>query len=375
MRWILGGIYCGILWLVFAKLKLIRLSLPIAILAASVGPLLIIALLFCAQYFHPFTADAHIFEEVIPIVPQLRQAGRVIDVPVQANVRIAKGDLLFRVDPVPYQNSVDLLNAALDEAKQNLLVSEASIKLSEATLERATANLNFAIRDRDRGAELIERNAMSQAEFDMVLNRFAEANAAESQATTSLTQARLSVELAKAKITQSETQLSNAIYDLEQTSVYAPHDGFVTNLQLREGMMVGGAGTSSVMSFISERSEVNRGIVVAAFDQKNYLRIKEGNYAEVALFGYPGEIFTGRVQNVIDVSGAGQLTATGILPTALGSGQATRFAVRIKLDKGDDLRLPGGSRALAAVYTEDVQISGIPIMFLIRAQSWMRYVM
>lgn len=103
--------------------------------------------------------------------------------------------------------------------------------------------------------------------------------------------------------------------------------------------------------------------------------LKPGQYAEVALHGYPGQIFTGRVVNAIDVSGAGQLTASGILPSDLGGSQPTPFAARIKLDDSDELRLPGGSQAQVAVYTEDVQIAGIPVMFLIRAQSWMRYVL
>jgi multidrug resistance efflux pump len=139
-------------------------------------------------------------------------------------------------------------------------------------------------------------------------------------------------------------------------------------------MLVGGGG-GAVMSFILEGSESNQGVVVAAFNQKNFMRIKEGQYTEVALFGYPGKIFTGRVLNAIDVSGAGQLTASGALPTTLGSAQPTEFAVRIKLDNSDDLRLPGGSQAVVAVYTEDLQVAGIPVMFLIRTQSWIRYVM
>ena len=57
----------------------------------------------------------------------------------------------------------------------------------------------------------------------------------------------------------------------------------------------------------------------------------------------------------------------------MGSAAPAKFAVRIKLDRGDELRLPEGSQAQVAVYTQDMQIAGIPVMFLIRAQSWMRY--
>jgi len=149
----------------------------------------------------------------------------------------------------------------------------------------------------------------------------------------------------------------------------------VTNLQLRLGMLVSGAGSTAVMTFVVERLQDNTGVVVAVFGQKDYLRIKQGQYVEVALNGYPGEISTGRVENTIDVSGAGQLTASGVLASDLASGPPTEFAVRIKLDDGENLRLPRGSRAQIAVYTEDVQIAGIPVMFVIRTQSWLRYLL
>ena len=375
MSWILGLAYCGVLWLVFAKFKLLKLSLPIAILAASVGPSLIVMLLLCAQYLHPFTSNARVFQEFVPVIPQLRQAGRVTDVSIEPNTPIRKGDILFVVDKVPYQNNVTRLTAALKEAEQSKKVAEASVLLAEASLTRTEANLKFATDNRDRNAKLFETKAASRQDLDVSLNRFAEADAAFSQAKASLTQAQLSVELATAKIDQVRVQLTDAEYDLQQTTVYAPGDGYVTNLQLRKGMLVGGGGSGAVMSFILESSDMYRGVVVAAFNQKNFLRIKPGQYAEVALHGYPGQIFTGRVLNTIDISGAGQLSAAGTLPTDLGGMQPAMFAARIKLDDSDQLRLPGGSQAEVAVYTEEVQIAGIPVMFLIRAQSWVRYVL
>jgi multidrug resistance efflux pump len=375
MSWILALVYCGLLWLIFAKLRLLKFSLPLAVLAASVGPSLIIALLFSAQYYHPFTSTARVYQYVVPVIPQLRQPGRVTEIAVKPNVTIKSGDVLFRVDEVPYQNTVDRLSAAFDEARQSQQVAVASVDLAEATLARADSNLKFATRDRDRNEKLMESNAVSKAEYDLSMNRFAEADAAVLQAKASLTQARLSIDLANAKIEQVTTQLADAKYDLQQTTVVAPGDGFVTNLQLQEGMLVGGAGGAAVMSFVLDDNEDTHGIVVAAFNQKNYLRIKEGQYAEVALYGYPGEIFTGRVVNTIDISGEGQLSASGMLPTDLGSARPARFAVKIKLDQADALRLPGGSQAQVAVYTEDIQIAGIPVMFLIRAQSWIRYLL
>ncbi|TWU56318.1 HlyD family secretion protein [Rubripirellula reticaptiva] len=374
MSWLLAGMYCGVLWLVFAKLKLIRLSLPIAIVAASVGPALIVALLFCAQYYHPFTSNVIAFEQVVPIAAGVNQRGRVIEVAVTPNVPVKSGDVLFRVDPVPYKNTIRQLTASLEQANQSKEIAEASVVLAETSVTRATSSLELATKTRDREQKLMDQQAGSQQSLDNAINAYNQADAALVQANTNLSQANLAVSSAAAQIVQMQTQLDTANYQLDQTTVVAPSDGYVVNLQLREGMMVG-AVSGPVLSFVLENSQDNRGVVVASFNQKNYLRIKPGQYTEVALNNYPGEILTGRVINTIDVSGAGQLTASGLVPTMLNSGKPSAFAVRIKLDDADAIRLPGGTQAIAAVYTEDLQIAGLPVMFLIRAQSWLRYLL
>lgn len=101
MMWFVAGFYCFILWLVFAKLKLLRFSLPLALLAGSVGPSAIAAVLFCAQYYHPMAASVLVVEKVVPITPQMTRPGRVTKIHVQPNQSIKKGDLLFEVDPIP----------------------------------------------------------------------------------------------------------------------------------------------------------------------------------------------------------------------------------------------------------------------------------
>ncbi|SMP42617.1 Multidrug resistance efflux pump [Neorhodopirellula lusitana] len=373
MSWILGGVYCGVIWLVFAKLKLVRLSLPLAILLASVGPSLIVALLLCAQYLHPYTPTAIVLERIDPITPQLSRSGRVLEIMARPNEMIRKGDTLFTIDPVPYENAVRRGETGLEQATQNVDLANSSVALAEAVAQRAESDLEYAKNNRDRQQELRESGGASQDELERSITLFRQAVATMTQAEESLTQAKLSVDVAKTKVTEASVAVENAQYDLLQTTVLAPSDGYVTNLQLREGMMVGGGGTSAVMTFIREPDQENKGVVLATFAEKNFLRIKSGQYAEVALDGYPGQILTGRVLNVIDASGTGQLTASGTLPSTVISGQPTMFAVRIRLDDGETIRLPGGAQGIAAIYTENIQVAGIPIMFLIRANSWLNY--
>jgi membrane fusion protein (multidrug efflux system) len=374
MMWLLGGAYCLVIWLVFAKLKLIRLSLPLAILLASVGPALILALLFCAQYCHPYTSDALVLQKTVPIVPQTKQSARVTSVAVVPNQLVKRGAPLFELDRVPFENAVNRLTAAGRQAEQSVKVSESAVDKADATVARVQADLDFLTKERQRYAKLVETQAVTEEEFEQVSTRYEQAVAALDEASSAQRQAVLSVDLSKAQLSQAQVALADAQYDLEQVKVSAPADGYVTNLQLRVGALVGGPGAGSVMTFVESTDAKQSGVVVAVFDQKNFLLIKSDQYSEVVLDAYPGEVFTGRVLNTIDVSGAGQLLASGELPEQLITGAPTRFAVRIQIDDAEALRLPGGAHGRAAVYTQHVPIAGIPVMFVMRAWSWVNFV-
>ncbi|MCA9234345.1 MAG: HlyD family secretion protein [Planctomycetales bacterium] len=373
MMWLLGALYCLVLWLVFAKWRLLRLSLPIAIVAASLGPALILVFLFCAQYYHPFTQQVLVLQRTVAIVPQMKQAGRVTEAPVEPNTPIKAGDVLFKVDPAPFQLAVDRLTATEAEAKQGVQVAEASVEAAQSMLKRATSDLAFMAAERDREEQLIETGAVSREKYEATLTRYEQAAAALDQATIGVRQGELSVEAAKAKLAQATAALADAQYDLDQTVVRAPSDGYVTNLQLEPGALVGGPGATSVMTFLPERKEDQRGVVVAMIGQKNILLVKPEQYAEVVLNAYPGCVFKGRVLNVIEASGAGQLTPSGDLPENVGSGPPTKFAVRIRLDDAAELRLPPGAAGAAAIYTDNVPVAGIPAMVVLRMQSWLKY--
>lgn len=375
MMWLLAGAYCFILWLVFAKLKLLRLSLPIAVVAASIGPILIMSLLFSAQYFHPLSSNVRVFQKVIPIVPQVKQSARVIDVPIRANVAIEKGDVLFKIDPVPFQNDVDRLTNEVQASMQAVTVAESFVQIAKAAEDRAIADFDLASKNYDRSKDLAKRKLESQENLDRAEQAYKDREAALTQASIGLQQAGTSVELANSKRGETQASLRDATYDLQQTTVLAPGDGFVTNLQLQVGMLVGGAGSGPVMSFVMDRDDTQRGMVVAIFGQKNFLLIESGQYSEVALNAYPGQIFTARVVDTIEISGAGQLTASGQVPENFGSAAPTNYAVRIRLDNAEDLRMPAGMQGVAAVYTEHVQVAGIPIMFIIRTKSWLKYIL
>src|SRR5262245_65472664 len=116
------------------------------------------------NYNHPFTTNARIYFAVTPVLPSVR--GRVIEVPVQASVPLKGGDVLFRVDPQPFQYVVDQKKAALAEAEQNVKQLKASLDQATAATQRANAQFELAQQNYDRQAELFEKKVIAQATLD-----------------------------------------------------------------------------------------------------------------------------------------------------------------------------------------------------------------
>ena len=373
MAAIFGG-YAALIWLVFAKLRLIPLTLPIAIVLAAVGPLFAVYIILSMNNYHPSSTDARVFQRVVQITPHITVPGRVLSVVAQPNTPLAKGDVLFTIDPRTFQFEVNRLEAALAAANQLVPQLKAALEQASAGVERAEAQLNLAQADLDRQQILFTKGDIAQAALDRYQRNLETAQQSHAAARAVEMKARLAYESnigdENTTVAQVRQQLDQAKYNLDESTVRAPCDGYITNLQLLPGAVVSTA--ASVMPFVCNRDESNRGVVVASFMQGPYLAIKPGAYAEVLFPMYPGQVFPGKVLTTIDLASEGQLTATGLFP-GIDAPHNARFAVRIKLDDGNDLRLPAGTQGSAAVFSGRVQIAGVIRMAVIRANSWLNY--
>jgi multidrug resistance efflux pump len=368
------GVYMLIVWLIFAKLKLIRLSLPIALVLAAVGPAFAFYILLSMNNFHPSSSDARVFQRIVQIVPHITTPGRVEEIVAQPNTPVKKGEVIFKIDPKSFQFEVDRLQAALAAAQQNVPQLKSSLDQASAGVEKAMAQLNLAKADLERQQELFAKQVIAQAALDRVSRNAETAEQGVVEAKAAEDRARLAYQSNigsdNTAVAQVRQQLAAAKYNLDESVVRAPCDGYAVNLQLEPGAVV--SSTASVLPFVCDRDERNLGMVVASFMQGPYLQIKPGEYAEVVFPMYPGRVFPGKVVTTIDVASEGQLTATGLFP-GIGNPGNARFAVRIRLDDAEGLRLPAGTQGDAAVYSGHVQISGIIRMALMRITSWTNY--
>jgi RND family efflux transporter MFP subunit len=246
----------------------------------------------------------------VQIVPSV--AGEVVDVPVAANTPIKEGDVLFRIDPTTYQAQVRAI--------------EAQLKFAE--LRRAQFS---ELQSRDTGRA-----------FD--------------------------VQQRESEVEQLRAQLDGAKWNLDKTVVRAPANGYVTNLGLRKGARV--TAQSPVMAFI-DTSETILGVEVPQISAR-YIQV--GQAVEITFKIFPGEVFPGRVEAVLQAIATGQ-TQPGGLAVAPSDIQAAPFVVRIKLDDQEVARrLPAGSTGLAAIFTDRVRASHVIRKVVLRQTAILNYV-
>jgi RND family efflux transporter MFP subunit len=256
--------------------------------------------------------SALVIRNSVPIVPNV--AGEVIDLTAVADTPLKAGDVLFKIDPVPFQAQVDALKAQLDFEK---------LRLAQMTqLQSTAAGRTFDVQER------------------------------------------------QASVDQLTAQLAGAQYNLGQTVVRAPADGYVTNLALRKGARVAAMPQSPVMAFV----DTSETLIAAEIAQINARYIQPGQNAEVTFKFLPGHVYAGKVVAVLQAISTGQLQASGlaITPTAIEPGP---FVVRIALDDADlARRLPAGATGEAAIFTEHVQPAHVIRKVLLRQIAILNYV-
>ena len=312
MELLLIGIYVALCFVIF---KLFRIpvnqwSLSTAALGGIAG---IALLLLFMNYNHPYTANARIYFAVTPVLPSVR--GRVIEVPVATNTPLKEGDELFRIDPKPYQYTLDQKKAQLADAEQNVMKLKASLDQATAAAEQAEAQRLLAQQNYDRQAELFSKKVIAQVTLDTFTRNLETATQALAGARAEEERARLAnssnIGGVNTEVARLRAEVADAEYDLEQTVTRAAATGFVTQVALRPGMYVVPAPLRPVMIFVNT-DERDRALG-AAFQQNSLQRVNTGDEAEVAFDAVPGRVFKGQVRFVQAAIASGQMQATGTL--------------------------------------------------------------
>jgi multidrug resistance efflux pump len=308
----------------------------------------------------------------VAIVPNV--SGQVIDVPVQPNVPLKAGDVLFRIDPAPFEYKVQELKAQVVAAQQKAEQLKADVDAATADVAALTAQVRFAEKRRDDVAVLARSNAATefrlqdeQRQVDTLRAQLIAANAHERIAQIALASQIDGVNTDVARLT---AELGNAQWELDQTTVRAPADGYVTNLGLRKGARATSLPLAPAMAFIDTSATII-GVEIPQIDTRY---VSPGQPVEVTFKFAPGRIYTGKVESVLQAIATGQVQASGTA-AAPRTIQSAPFLVRVKLDDANVAdRLPAGSTGEAAIFTDHVKAARVIRRVILRQIAIVNYV-
>ena len=298
------------------------------------------------------TENAYVKSHIVAVSPSID--GRVVDVLVTDNEPVAKGDVLFRLNPVPHEIAVDRATAQLDASRQEIERRRAEFRQVQAEIAEADERVAFHQREFDRQNELASRGvatkaSLEEAEFNL-LSAKQTVSALLQKAQTTL--ASLGGDTLKAAelhplYNEAEAELRQAELLLGYTEVRAKSDGVVSQMQLQPGEWV-------------EEGEPVFGIIEsgtvwieANLKETKLTHIREGQSVEVAVDAYPGESWPGTVGSISPATGA----EFALLPAQNATGNwvkvVQRLPVRVEiLEFTDRPPLRAGMTATVTVDTE-----------------------
>src|SRR6516225_3652298 len=329
-----------------------------------------------ADRLTPYTSDASVRAFVVRIVPEV--SGKVIEVAVHDNQIVRTGDLLYRIDPTPFRIAVERAEAKLAAAGQVVGASTAAVDEAQAQLVQEMAQRDNVREQAARVFELVRTGVYAASKRDQAESELGTAEAQVQRAQASLEQARQALGpkgTDNPQIRDALAALEQARLDLARTTLRAPGDGVVTNLQLNVGQFA--AAGQPALTFLDARL-----VWLQAFVRENSLEcISPGTRAEVVLDVLPGRVLPARVESLGWGVGEGDVDPTTGLPkTHQGTGgwlaPAQRFPVQLAFETagGPPRGVRYNARASVILYTGEHPVFNALAWLWIRLISVLTYV-
>lgn len=300
------------------------------------GPLLVfgpLILLAGALYFYlhggryEVTDDAALQSGLVSVSPNIE--GRVIAVEVRNNQRVRKGDILFRLDPAPFQTAVDEASAQLADARSTIGALRANFAQGASEIAAARQRLLFAEREAARQKDLVAEGISSQAQYDQALlaARTAQNEVETTRQQNRSIQEKLSGSVDAPAASQPTVRRAQAAFDraslqLGYTVVRAPQDGIIARAdQLQVGDWVTPA--RPVFSIVGTRLWIEANFKE---NQLRYMRI--GQPATIHIDAFPDLDLRARVTSFSPGTGS----SFSVLPAENATGNWVKVVQRLPVE-------------------------------------------
>ena len=306
------------------------------LLSAAIVVATIIVSIYVARlyYLYPRTDDAYVRANMVGIAPHV--SGPITELPIVDNQYVKQGDLLFIVDPRPYQSALDAAVARLQLTELNIKALEDAIRTAKSDQVRLEADAAYDKQYLNRIEPLLAKHFVTANDVFNARSRVSAAEAAVQSARSDVGKAQNQLGQ-YGNINALRKAAEAAVYDAKLNVGYcyvrAPYNGWVTNLNIAEGQYANEG--REVVSLVDDR----KWYVIANFRETFLSHIQPGMAAEVFILAYPNKRFRGRVQGV----GWALYQQNGATVEGLPQTEATlnwvrlsqRFPVRIVLEDRD----------------------------------------
>jgi multidrug resistance efflux pump len=288
-------------------------------------------------YFFPQTDDAYVRANVVHIAPHV--SGPIVNLPIQDNQHVKKGDLLFVVDPRPYQAALQMAQAKLELTNLDIKASENAIDAARARQAQLEAEAKYDKQYLERLLPLLKEQFVTADQVYNARTRLAAAQAAVQNARSEVYKAQNQLGQygdINARRKAAQAALYDATLNVGYCYVRAPFDAYITNLNIAIGEYANQG--KQVVSLVDNRTWY----VMANFRENFLSRIEPGMSAQVYLIGYRNHRFRGVVQGVgwalFQENGATVDGLARVAPSLNWVRLSQRFPVRITLEDWDPKR-------------------------------------
>ncbi|PKA38943.1 HlyD family secretion protein [Rhizobium sullae] len=312
--------------------------------------ILTISLITMIFYFHPSTKNVTAVFRTVTILPEA--AGRVVDVYVGVNEKVAAGAPLFRLDDSLQKAALETARRKIAEVEAETTVAQTELAAADGQIQEAEGALQVAVDEYEMKSQLLRNDAVARREVVRLENTVESRKGAVSAvlANKQTLEAKINV-LLPAQKASAEAAQAQAQVELDKTLVRAGVAGTVQQFALRRGdvlnMMLRPAG-------ILVPAEAGRGTLIAGFGQIEAQVIKRGMIAEATCIGKPFTIIPLVVTDVQDVIAAGQLRPTDQLIDVQQMARPGTLTVFLQpLFPGELDDIPPGSSCIANAYTSN----------------------
>jgi multidrug resistance efflux pump len=301
-------LYVVALWLLFSKFKLVRWGWLSGAVSVLVGVFILATFLALFNYLTP-SGRVTVTGRVVEVTPNV--TGQIVAIPVKPNVPVKANDVLFQIEPAPFQYKVSQLRASLAAAQQQTEILKSNYEQATANVVGLTAQVAFNEKRLGDIQKLAAEDANTQFQAQDRQNQYETAMAQLNVAKAAQQSAKLAMDSeiggVNTTVAQLQAQLDNASWELSQTIIRAPADGYVTVVALSVGDRA--LQLHSAMSFIVE----NEITLVGMFSQNGFQTIKEGASVDIVFDNTPGRIYHATITAIPKGVGQGQIAVSGTL--------------------------------------------------------------